>query len=57
MNSKGATSKNFSYGKTEVLVVESSGYKLAGPTGQELVGAVTVSGPSGYFTFAFGAKK
>jgi hypothetical protein len=57
MNSKGATSKNFSFNKTEVLVVESSGYKLAGPTGQELVGAVTGSGPRGYFTFAFGAKK
>lgn len=37
--------------------VLSTGYKFAGPTGQELVGAVTVSGLAGYFTFAFGAKK
>lgn len=37
--------------------VLSSGYKFGGPTGQELVGAATVSGPNGYFTFAFGAKK
>jgi hypothetical protein len=37
--------------------VVSSDFKLAGPAGQELVGAVTVKGGSSYFTFAFGAQK
>ena len=42
--------------------VDSSSLKLAGPSGQELVGVVTLSGTGstnnpGYFTFVFGAKK
>lgn len=40
--------------------VLSSGYQFGGPTGQELVGAVTVKSPQVdtlYITFAFGAKK
>lgn len=37
--------------------VYSNGYKFGGSAGQELVGAATVSGTAGYFTFAFGAKK
>jgi hypothetical protein len=47
--------------RSRVYEVLSSGYQFGGPTGQELVGAVTIKSPSTtdilYMTFAFGAKK
>lgn len=56
----GATLNGFTINDAVLLTassVISNGYKFGGPLGQELVGAVTLSGSSGYFTFAFGAKK
>lgn len=55
-----ATLNNFTINDGVALTannVVSSGFKFGGSTGQELVGAVTLSGTAGYFTFAFGAKK
>ncbi len=59
-NPNGFTFTNFSINNGVLLTtntVNSYGFKFGGPTGQELVGAVTLSGSAGYFTFAFGAKK
>lgn len=60
LNPTGFTLSSFTINDGVALTannVLSNGYKFGGSTGQELVGAVTVSGTAGYFTFAFGAKK
>lgn len=60
LNPTGYTLSSFTINDGVALTpsnVLSNGYKFGGSTGQELVGAVTVSGTAGYFTFAFGAKK
>jgi hypothetical protein len=60
LNPTGFTLNSFTINDGVALAasnVLSNGYKFGGPTGQELVGAATVSGSTGYFTFAFGAKK
>ena len=65
MSPNGSTRTSFSINDGVLLTasnVNSHGFKFGGPTGQELVGAVTLggstsSGAAGYFSFAFGAKK
>lgn len=60
LNPTGFSLNSFSINDGVILTtndVLSKGYKFGGATGQELVGAATVSGAAGYFTFAFGAKK
>lgn len=54
-----ANLENFTFdGISRWTLVTSSAYKFGGPTGQELVGAVTLSNGAGdYFTIVFGARK
>ena len=66
LNSSGSSTSNLVIATaTEVLTtaqVDSSSFKLGGPSGEELVGVVTLSGSgstnnAGYFSFVFGGKK
>jgi hypothetical protein len=57
-SSSGFSLKGFTIDGVVFPVVVGDGLvKFGGPTGQELVGAVTVGASNNYFTFAFGAKK
>jgi hypothetical protein len=61
LNPAGISANGFSFLRWDPLFqavnVLSSGYKLAGPEGQELVGAITLTTGGDLFTFAFGIKK